>query len=100
MPTLGSIFDGIGGWPLAALHAGIRPAWASEIETFPCAVTKRHFPDMLHLGDIKEIDGTKIEPVDIVCMGSPCQDLSVAGRQEGLKGERSGLFHRAVDVVR
>ena len=55
---------------------------------------------MLHLGDIKEIDGTKIEPVDIVCMGSPCQDLSVAGRQEGLKGERSGLFHRAVDVVR
>ena len=54
---------------------------------------------MLQLGDIKEIDGGEIEPVDIICMGSPCQDLSVAGRQEGLKGERSGLFHRGIDIV-
>lgn len=98
--TLGSLFDGIGGWPLAALHAGIRPVWSSEIEKFPLAVTKTRFPDMVQLGDITKIDGAEIEPVDIICMGSPCQDLSVAGKQEGLKGERSGLFYRAIELVR
>lgn len=98
--TLGSLFDGIGGWLLAARHAGVTPVWASEIEVFPCAVTQRHFPEVVQLGDITKLNGAEIEPVDIVCMGSPCQDLSVAGRQEGLKGERSGVFHRAVDVVR
>lgn len=98
--TLGSLFDGIGGWPLAALHAGIRPVWSSEIEKFPQAVTKTRFPDMVQLGDITQIDGAKIEPVDIICMGSPCQDLSVAGRREGLKGARSGLFHQAIELIR
>lgn len=97
--TLGSLFDGIGGWPLAALHAEIRPVWSSEIEKFPQAVIKTRFPDMVQLGDITQIDGAAIEPVDIVCMGSPCQDLSVAGRQEGLKGARSGLFYRAIEIV-
>lgn len=98
--TLGSLFDGIGGWPLAAIRAGIRPVWASEIEKFPQAVTKTRFPDMVQLGDITKIDGAKIEPVDIICMGSPCQDLSIAGKQEGLKGARSGLFHQAIELVR
>lgn len=97
--TLGSLFDGIGGWPLAALHAGAKAVWASEIEKFPQAVTKIRFPDMLQLGDITQIDGAKIEPVDIICMGSPCQDLSIAGRQKGLEGEKSGLFYKAVDVI-
>ena len=76
---LGSLFDGIGGWLLAAKHAGIEPVWASEIEAFPIAVTKAHFPDVKHLGNITNIDGANIEPVDIVTMGSPCQDLSIAG---------------------
>lgn len=98
--TLGSLFDGIGGWPLAALHAGIRPVWSSEIEKFPLAVTKTRSPDMVQLGDRTKIDGAAIEPVDVVCMGSPCQDLSIAGRQEGLKGERSGLFYRAIELIR
>jgi len=98
--TLGSLFDGIGGWQLAAVHAGIKPVWSAEIEAFPCDVTRRHFPDTLQLGDVTKIDGAEIPPVDIICAGSPCQDLSVAGKRAGLAGERSGLFVRAVDIVR
>lgn len=98
--TLGSLFDGIGGWLLAAKHAGIEPLWSSEIAAFPCAVTKHHFPDVVQLGDITKLDGAKLWPVDIICAGSPCQDLSVAGKQEGLQGERSGLFRDAIRLVR
>ena len=98
--TLGSLFDGIGGWLLAARHAGVTPVWASEIEPFPCSVTARHFPDVKQLGDITQIDPDEIEPVDIVCAGSPCQDLSIAGKRKGLDGERSGLFRTAVELVR
>ena len=98
--TLGSLFDGIGGWPLAATKQGINPVWAAEIEPFPIEVTKKHFPTMKHLGDITGINGAEIEPVDIICMGSPCQDLSIAGKREGLAGARSGLFMDAVRIVR
>ena len=98
--TLGSLFDGIGGWLLAARHAGVTPIWASEIEPFPCSVTARHFPDVKQLGDITQINPDEIEPVDIICAGSPCQDLSIAGKRKGLDGVRSGLFRTAVDLVR
>ena len=98
--TLGSLFDGIGGFQLAAVHAGVTPIWSCEIEKFPCAVTAKRFPNTIQLGDITKIDGATIPPVDIICAGSPCQDLSVAGRQEGLKGERSGLFIQAINIVR
>ena len=98
--TLGSLFDGIGGWLLAARHAGITPVWASEIELFPCSVTARHFPDVKQLGDITQIDPDTLTSVDIICAGSPCQDLSIAGKRKGLNGERSGLFRTAVDLVR
>jgi DNA (cytosine-5)-methyltransferase 1 len=100
MLKLGSLFDGIGGWQLAAVHAGIIPVWSSEIEPFPCEVTRRHFPLTTQLGDITKIDGAEIEPVDIICAGSPCQDLSIAGKREGLDGKRSGLFRTAIDIVR
>ena len=98
--TLGSLFDGIGGWLLAARHAGVTPIWASEIEPFPCSVTARHFPDVKQLWDITQINPDEIEPVDIICAGSPCQDLSIAGKRKGLDGERSGLFRTAVELVR
>jgi DNA (cytosine-5)-methyltransferase 1 len=97
---LGSLFDGIGGFPLAASRHGIKTVWASEIEPFPIKVTKHHFPDMEHLGDITQINGADIEPVDIITFGSPCQDLSVAGKRGGLSGERSGLFSHAVRIIR
>ena len=72
--TMGSLFDGIGGFPLAAVRNGITPVWASEIEPFPIEVTKTHFPDMVHVGDITKLKGADLPPVDIICGGSPCQD--------------------------
>lgn len=100
MLTLGSLFDGIGGWQVSGIKAGVKPVWSSEIEPFPLAVTKLRFPSTIQLGDITKIDGAKIQPVDIICMGSPCQDLSIAGKREGLDGERSGLFRDAIRIVR
>lgn len=97
--TLGSLFDGIGGFPLAAQRCGIRTLWASEIEPNCISITKTHFPEIRHLGSITEIDGGKIPPVDIISFGSPCQDLSVAGTQKGLSGERSGLFREAIRII-
>lgn len=100
MPTLGSLFDGIGGFPLAAIHNGITPLWASEIEPFPIEVTRLRFPDMLHFGDITKLNGAELPPVDIITGGSPCQDLSVAGARAGLAGARSGLFMEQVRIVK
>lgn len=97
--TLGSLFDGIGGFPFAATIAGIKPIWAAEIDPACVAVTKNRFPDMEHLGSVTDIDGAKIPPVDIITFGSPCQDLSVAGKQAGLAGERSGLFKEAIRII-
>ena len=100
MMTMGSLFDGIGGFPLAAVHNGIMPVWASEIEAFPIEVTKIRFPDMLHVGDITKLNGAKLPPVGIICGGSPCQDLSVAGQRRGLAGERSGLFMEQTRIAK
>ncbi len=99
MITLGSLFDGIGGFPYCAAISGITPVWASEVEPFCTAVTHYHFPDMIHLGDVAKISGAEIPQVDIITFGSPCQDLSVAGKQKGLSGDRSGLFHEAIRIV-
>ena len=100
MMTMGSLFDGIGGFPLAAIHNGIIPVWASEIEAFPIQVTKLRFPQMQHVGDITKLNGETLPLVDVICGGSPCQDLSVAGQRRGLAGERSGLFMEQVRIVK
>ena len=98
--TLGSLFDGSGGFPLGGVLAGITPKWASEIEPFPIRVTTARFPNMKHYGDISAIDGSELEPVDIISFGSPCQNLSVAGKREGLDGDRSSLFYEAIRIVK
>ena len=98
--TLGSLFDGIGGFPLAGKYAGIRPVWASEIEPFPIRVTEKRLPEMKRYGDIHGLHGAKLEPVDVITFGSPCQDVSIAGKREGLSGGRSGLFFEAIRVIR
>ena len=98
--TLGSLFDGAGTFPFAASAFGILPVWASEIEPFPIQVTQKRLPKMKHLGDITKIDGTSITPVDVITFGSPCQDLSVAGKRAGLDGERSGLFLEAIRIIK
>ena len=97
---MGSLFDGIGGFPLAAIRNGILPVWASEIEAFPIAVTRLRFPDMVHVGDITKLNGAGLPPVDIICGGSPCQDLSVAGARAGLAGSRSGLFMEQTRITK
>ena len=98
--TLGSLFDGSGGFPLGGLLAGITPVWASEIEPFPIRVTTKRLPFMKHYGNISAMDGGRIEPVDIITFGSPCQDMSVAGRRDGLDGARSSLFYEAVRIIK
>lgn len=97
--TLGSLFDGIAGFPLAAEQNGIKTVWASEIITDCVDIVKKHFPDVEHLGDITKVDGGKIPPVDIISFGSPCQNLSTAGNQTGLDGEKSQLFFEAIRII-
>ena len=98
---LGSLFDGSGGFPLAATMCGIIPVWASEVEPYPIAVTRSRFPKMRHLGDVSKVNGAEIEPADIITFGSPCQDLSVAGKRAGIKdGTRSGLFLEAIRIIK
>ena len=98
--TLGSLFDGSGGFPLGALLAGIQPKWASEIEPFPVRVTTKRLPSVKHLGDIHNTRGDEIEPVDIITFGSPCTDLSIAGKRAGLSGRQSCLFYEAVRIIK
>lgn len=105
---IGSLFDGSGGFPLAGAMCGFVPTWAAEVEPYPIAVTRSRFPNMRHLGDVSKCNGADIEPVDIICGGSPCQDLSVAGKRCGLKhienGDeettRSGLFMEMVRIIK
>ena len=98
--SLGSLFSGSGGFELAGQKVGITPVWASEIAPFPTLVTYRRFPDMARYGDVSRIDGAGVPGVDVVTFGSPCQDLSVAGRREGLSGSRSGLFFEAIRIIK
>ena len=98
--TLGSLFDGSGGFPLGGLLAGITPVWASEIEPFPIRVTTRRLPAMKHYGDISQLDGGKIEPVNIITFGSPCTDMSCAGKRAGLNGPQSSLFYQAIRIIK
>lgn len=98
--TLGSLFDGSGGFPLGGVLCGITPIFASEVEPFSIRVTSKRFPQMKHLGDISTIHGAEIDPVDIITFGSLCQDMSVAGKRSGLDGSRSCLFYEAIRIVK
>jgi DNA (cytosine-5)-methyltransferase 1 len=98
--TLGSLFDGSGGFPLGGLLSGIQPVWASEVEPFPIRVTTKRLPFMKHYGDVSKMKGGEVEPVDVITFGSPCQDMSVAGKRAGLDGSRSNLFYEAVRIVK
>jgi len=98
--TLGSLFDGSGGFPLAGVISGIEPKWKSEIEPFPIRVTEVRFPTVKHYGDVSAMNGAEIEPVDIISFGSPCQDMSVAGKRAGLEGSRSNLFYQATRIIK
>ena len=97
--TMGSLFDGIGVFPLAASRHGIVPVWASEIVPDAISITKRHFPEMVHLGDITALSGDRIPAVDVITFGSPCQNLSQIGNRTGLNGAKSSLFYQATRII-
>lgn len=100
--TLGSLFDGIGGFVEAATWADIKPVWSSDIAKFQLALTKQKHPNVDQLGDIKNVKDIKY--VDIITGGFPCQDISIANtKAKGIKGSRSGLWaemFRVVGIVR
>ena len=98
--TLGSLFSGSGAFELGGLLAGIRPVWASEIEMFPIRVTTKRLPFVKHYGDVNSIRGDEIEPVDIITFGSPCTDISIAGKRAGLGGKQSSLFFQAIRIIK
>lgn len=94
--TAGSLFAGIGGFDLALERAGMETKWQCEIDKICRSVLARHFNATQHM-DVRTLSKTNAEPVDLICGGFPCQDLSVAGRRAGLAGDRSGLwreYHR------
>ena len=98
--TLGSLFSGSGGFELGGILVGIKPIWKSEIEPFPIRVTEKRLPEVKHYGDVNKLNGADLPPVDIVTFGSPCQDMSIAGKREGLDGSRSGLFYQAIRIIK
>ena len=98
--TLGSLFSGSGAFELGGLLAGIRPVFAAEVEPFPIRVTTKRLPFVKHYGDVNSIRGDEIEPVDIITSGSPCTDLSIAGKRAGLDGRQSGLFYQAIRIIK
>jgi DNA (cytosine-5)-methyltransferase 1 len=101
--TVGSLFSGIGGIDLGLERAGMRTRWFSEIDPYASRVLKKHWPDVPNYGDITQIDFRAVEPVDVLAGGFPCQDVSNAGKREGIDGERSGLwseYARAIGELR
>ena len=97
-----SLFSGIEAASVAWLPLGWTCAAVAEIDKFPCAVLKHHYPDVLNLGNVCGITRDRlieIGAVDAIVFGFPCQDLSVAGKRAGLKGARSGLFFEAMRIV-
>ena len=97
--TLGSLFSGSGGFELAGVLSGVKPVWLSEVEPFAGRITEKRFQEVKQYGDVKSLSGADLPPVDIITFGSPCQDMSVAGRREGLDGSRSGLFYEAIRII-
>jgi len=99
MATVGSLFSGIGGFDLGLERAGWEVRWQLENDSFCNAILERHWPGVARYGDITEINTDELEPIDLLCGGFPCQDLSVAGARAGLAGERSSLFFELARIA-
>ncbi|MBP9898576.1 MAG: DNA (cytosine-5-)-methyltransferase [Gemmatimonadales bacterium] len=98
--TFGSLFAGIGGMDLGLERAGLVCRWQVEIDDYCRRVLTKHWPDVPKYGDIREVSGEGLERVDLICGGFPCQDISIAGKQAGIDGERSGLWSEYVRLIR
>jgi len=98
--NVGSLFSGIGGFDLGFERAGMRVSWQVELDSYCRAVLARHFPDAARFEDVREVGARNLDPVDLLCGGFPCQDLSSAGRGAGIDGARSGLWAEYARIVR
>lgn len=98
--VVGDVFSGIGGFSLAARWMGWETAWFAEIDPYCSAVLRKHWPDVLNLGDLTKVDWSGVERVDLMAGGFPCQDLSVAGKRKGITGERSRLWSEYARAIR
>ena len=102
--NLVSLFSGVGGFDLGLERAGMKTVFQCEIDRHATTILQRHWPDVARWDDVRTLTGRRIvettEQVDVIAWGSPCQDLSVAGRREGLKGERSGLFREGIRIIK
>ena len=96
---VGSLFAGIGGFDEGFRRAGMTTVWMVEIDPWCRRVLARHFPEAQLFEDVRAVGRDELEPVDLICGGFPCQDLSVAGRRAGLAGERSGLFFEFARIL-
>ena len=99
MLTVGSLFAGIGGFDLGLERAGMRVRWQVEIDPYCQRVLAKHWPDVTRYGDIRAVDWSTVEPVDLLCGGFPCQDISLAGKGAGLSGDRSGLWFEYAKAI-
>jgi site-specific DNA-cytosine methylase len=98
--NVGSLFAGIGGFDLGFERAGMHTAWQVELDPYCRAVLAKHFPDAERFEDVREVGAHNLAPVDLICGGFPCQDLSVAGKGAGIDGERSGLWAEFARIIR
>lgn len=100
-PTIGSLFSDYGGLDMGVQSVtGGRVSWVSDVEPGPCTILDAHHPDIPNLGDVTAINWKSVEPVDVICGGSPCQDLSMAGRRAGMRpGTRSGLWESMLTAI-
>ncbi|KKK66853.1 hypothetical protein LCGC14_2959910, partial [marine sediment metagenome] len=96
----GSLFTGIGGFDLGFEQADIKPVWQVEIGKHANKVLEKRFPDVHRELDVCKVGKRNLEPVDVITFGSPCQDLSIAGKRKGMEGKRSGLFFEAIRIIR
>ena len=99
-PTFGSLFAGVGGFDMGMEQAGWECKFQVEWDKHCQQILNKHWPEIPKWGDVSTVSGTEIPPVDCIIFGSPCQDLSVAGKRAGLEGERSGLFHQAIRIIK
>lgn len=99
MMKVGSLFAGIGGFDLGLERAGFEIAWQVEIDPYCQRVLAKHWPNVQRYGDIQSVDWGTVEPVDVLCGGFPCQDISLAGKGAGLAGERSGLWFEYAKAI-
>jgi DNA (cytosine-5)-methyltransferase 1 len=98
--TYGSLFAGVGGIDLGFDSVGLECLFQVEIDSNCRQTLEYHWPEVKRLEDVTKVSGYDLPPVDIISFGSPCQDLSIAGKRAGLEGERSGLFHEAVRIIK